>query len=109
MDTNTDTNTATNDMPQGDWVLLEVFGHRRHWGLISEIERFGTKMARIDEYRPGEAEPVRTHFYGGASIFSITSITEEMARRRIAHYDPPAVQTLAPPDEAADLDDDRPV
>lgn len=91
--------------PPGEWVLLEVFGHRRHWGLLSEVERFGTKMARIDEYRPDDAAPVSTLFYGGASIFSIRPEREAFARLRTAERWGCPVPALPAP---ADPDDDYP-
>jgi hypothetical protein len=72
----------TSASPAGEWVCLEVWGCRTHWGLLSEVERFGTKMARIDEYEPGASEPVRTRYYGGSSIFSVTPVEETYARCR---------------------------
>ncbi len=101
------------DQPRGEWVMLEIFGHRRHWGLLTEIERFGTKLARIDEFVPDTADPVATHFYGGGSIFSVTPVTEETARKQVAWQHPrPAVQSLPPQafdpdfDEIEELDAD---
>ncbi len=95
-----DATTAPADATrEGEWVLLEIFGHRRHFGLLTEIERFGSKLARMDEYRPGEDQPANTHYYGGAAIFSITPITEDSARRQTAYFTPPAVQSLPAPDD----------
>lgn len=93
--------------PPGEWVLLEIFGHRQHWGYLTEVERFGSKLARIDEFRPGEDAPRTTHYYGGGSIFSITPVTEETARKRIAYERlAPAVQSLLPPADMDTYDDD---
>lgn len=84
----------------GEWVLLEVFGHRRHWGLLTEVERFGAKLARIDEFLPDGEAPVATHFYAGGAIFSVTPVTEETARARASwNHPPPAVQSLPAPAE----------
>lgn len=53
--------------------VVEVFGHRSHAGRIMEVERFGTKMLRIDVPKDGDfALGFTSHFYGGASIFSLT-------------------------------------
>ena len=93
----------------GDWVYLEVMGHRSHYGLLSEFERFGAKMARIDVFRTGENDPCATHFYGGSAIFSITPMKEESCRKQADYYSPrPAVQSLPAPsdDEAPDFSDD---
>lgn len=72
------------------WACVEIFGHRRHYGRIAEVEKFGTKMIRVD-VPMGPAAPLialmedvpeafETFFYGGASIFSVTPMTEEAAR-----------------------------
>jgi hypothetical protein len=55
-------------------AVVEIFGHRSHAGFIREEERFGAKMIRIDVPKNGDADhPIwETHWYGGASIFSLT-------------------------------------
>lgn len=69
------------------WACVEIFGHRRHYGRISEVEKFGTKMLRVDvpaaEGAPllGHDEQFETFLYGGGSIFSMTPMTEEAARK----------------------------
>lgn len=95
--------TLDADQPAGEWVLLEIFGHRRHFGFLTEIGRFGSKLARIDEYRPGEDTPAATHYYGGGAIFSVTPVTEETARAQSGFYAQPACLALPSLD-----DDDEP-
>lgn len=93
-----------------EWMLVEIFGHRTHWGRGKEVERFGAKMLRIDvpqvEWSEATAEqpnPVPvvkgwvSHFYGGASIFSQTLTDEATVMRRSAPYSRPA-RYLPPPD-----------
>lgn len=73
--------------PPEIWACVEIFGHRKHYGRIKEVERFGTKMLRVDV--PGalaaplfnEEERFETFLYGGNSIFSLTPMTEEAARK----------------------------
>lgn len=95
--------------PPAEWALVEIFGHRRHYGRIAEIERFGTKMLRVDV--PDEPpDAFTTHFYGGASIFSLTLCTEETARSHNARYRPRPVtpiHQLPPPIDDND-EDERP-
>jgi len=31
-----------------EWMLLEIMGHRTHWGRVRQEERFGAKLLRID-------------------------------------------------------------
>lgn len=105
MDTIDETSPAI--PPAGEWVFLEVMGHRSHYGLLTEIERFGAKMSRIDVFGVGATEPEATHFYGGPAIFSITPTTEETCRQQTDRWKPrPAtVKSLPPPDDD-DRDDD---
>jgi hypothetical protein len=39
---------ATDRRAVFEWMLVEIFGHRTHWGRGIEVERFGAKMLRID-------------------------------------------------------------
>lgn len=92
-----------------EWMLVEIFGHRSHWGKGKEVERFGSKMLRIDVPQVEWSEPTGdkptsepivvgwvTHFYGGASIFSNTLTDEATAIRRNAPYSRPARYLPAP-------------
>ena len=89
--------TATS--PPEEWARVEIMGHRQHYGRISEAERFGSKMLRVDV--PTEDPDVyETHFYGGASIFGITPTTEATARAYASRYRPAPytpVNALPPP------------
>ena len=96
------------------WACVEIFGHRKHYGRISEVERFGTKMLRVDVPTAvaapllGETETFETFLYGGGSIFSLTPMTEEAARKWAAHDRPRPYSPLTrlPPPEYDD-DDER--
>jgi len=96
-----------NDTPQPpeEWAKVEIFGHRTHVGRTSEVERFGTKMLRIDE-PTADPEVFTTHFYGGSSIFSLSPVTEQAAREWVARYryQPPPRPALTA--GGGDLDDD---
>ena len=106
---------ADGSPPPEIWALCEIFGHRRHYGKIREVERFGTKMLRVDvpvgpPAAPllGEDERFETFMYGGGAIFSLTPMTEEAARKwaeaeRPKPYRP--LDRLPPPDE--DYDEER--
>ncbi|MCF1502951.1 hypothetical protein L0F51_04120 [Afifella sp. H1R] len=101
-----------------DWAIVEIFGHRRHAGKIREEERFGTKMLRIDVpkvnavYGKADSETVTgwtTHYYGGASIFSLTLSDEASVLRANRPYVSPyraAIPAPEPEDDACDEDDD---
>lgn len=85
--------TATAAAPEADgweWMIVEIFGHRRHAGRVREEERFGSKLLRIDV--PNKGAPAEhgwtTHYYGGASIFSATPTDEATVLRANKPYEP---------------------
>ncbi|MFC3693375.1 hypothetical protein [Chenggangzhangella methanolivorans] len=84
-----------------DWALVEIFGHRSHAGRTREEERFGAKLLRIDV--PVDGDPTangwRTHFYGGASIFSFTLTDEATVMRQNRPYRSPSRLTLPAPED----------
>jgi hypothetical protein len=60
------------------WALVELFGHNRVAGLVTEAELAGGKFIRIDVPQIGESQPV-TRFYGPGAIYGITPMTKETA------------------------------
>lgn len=62
-----------------EWAIVEVMGHRRFIGLVSEQVIAGTGFVRID-IPASEGEPAWTKFVGSASIYAITPVSEEIAR-----------------------------
>src|SRR5689334_12934495 len=65
--------------PNGwEWMLVEIMGHRTHWGRVREEERFGSKMMRVDVPLKGDPDTHGwgTFYYSGAAIFSYT-LTDE--------------------------------
>ena len=65
------------------WMLLELMGHRRLAGFVTEEERFGTVMCRIDiptRYNPDNRKLIfTTQYYHHNAIFSATPILESDA------------------------------
>lgn len=97
--------------PPEVWACVEIFGHRKHYGRVKEVERFGTKMLRVDVPVAGaapllgEGDSFETFMYGGGAIFSLTPMTEEAARKwadneRPKPYRP--IGRLPPPDYEED-------
>lgn len=80
------------DLPD-EWALVEVFGHRQHWGRIREVEKFGTKLLAIDVPKTDAPDaPFRTHLYGGGAIFSVTPTDEATARKKNKPWAPSYVE-----------------
>ncbi len=70
--------SETEKKPFASWAILELMGHRRLGGYVTDESMFGTAMCRIDV--PSEDGTVATQFYGGASIYCLTPCTGETAR-----------------------------
>src|SRR5579862_6183288 len=86
-------NSAVEEPPQ-EYAVVEVFGHRKHAGRIIEVERFGTKLLRIDIPKDGDfALGFTTHFYGGPSIFSMTPCDLATVHRANRPYQPASMLT----------------
>ncbi|MFA9263108.1 MAG: hypothetical protein ACEQSB_07265, partial [Undibacterium sp.] len=60
------------------WAILELLGHVKIAGRITEEERFGVKMGRIDI--PTPADGFVTQYFGGGSVYRLTPTTETVAR-----------------------------
>lgn len=73
----TQADNASDPAPPERWAVLELLGHRRLAGRVSEVEMFGVKMGRIDV---PQGERMVSQFFGGASVYSMTFVSEEAAR-----------------------------
>jgi len=76
------TGILTTAEPAPSWAVVEIFGHRRHVGLVSEVEQYGAKMLRID-VPAADGSIEATLFYGGAAIFSVVPVTAEFAKTEL--------------------------
>jgi hypothetical protein len=78
--------------PYEGWAIVELMGHRRLAGIVSQAEQYGVAMLRLDvpEVDGGQAA---TQFYGGSSIYCVTPTTEEAARLVARRNVPAPVQT----------------
>ncbi len=62
------------------WALLELFGHQRLAGKLSEQNISGNSFIRIDVPDVGKVKGYTRLFTAGA-IYCITPVSEEIARR----------------------------
>jgi hypothetical protein len=72
------------------WAVVEVFGHLRLGGKAVEETHLGQAMLRLDI--PGPDGELRTRWFGGGAIFSISPVSEELARAVAAGVDPAPVK-----------------
>ena len=61
------------------YAILELFGHQRLVGKLSEETIGGASFVRIDVPAAGDRGP-ETHFYGGSAVYGIHPTTEAMVR-----------------------------
>ena len=71
--------TENTDPPWLGWVILELMGHGRRAGLLTEQQIGGVTFLRIDV--PSENGPGASQFYSVPAVYCITPTTEETARR----------------------------
>lgn len=61
------------------WTILELMGHRRLGGYVTEVNIAGAGFLRIDV--PGaDGTPVASQFYPPSSVYCLTPVAEAMAR-----------------------------
>ncbi len=73
------------------WCILELMGHRRLGGYLTEQEIAGAAFIRIDV--PGEdSQPVASQFYAPGAVYCIMPTTEELARAVAIRNQPTPVQ-----------------
>jgi hypothetical protein len=79
------------------WAILELMGHRRLAGYLSEQAIGGASFIRIDVPGDGDTK-IATQFYSGAAVYCITPTTEAIARAVAKRSEPAPVQRweLAP-------------
>src|SRR5712664_1617724 len=71
---------TTNPSSFDDRAILELMGHRRLGGRVSEQLIAGAPFVRIDVPAIGE-EKAATQFYSPGAVYCITPCAEELARR----------------------------
>lgn len=82
------------------WAIVEMMGHRRVAGRVSETEIAGAKLLRIDV--PGDgADDFCTQFIGGAAIYCLTPTGEKEARAVAAASRPAPVTRFELPEPKA--------
>jgi len=70
------------------WAILELMGHVKLAGRVTEEEHFGAKLGRIDI---PNGDSFTTQYFSGGSIYRLTPTTEEIARGVAARNQPQPV------------------
>lgn len=77
--------TDAAELPDGEYAIVELLGHRTLIGRIAEVERFGTKLLQIEPIYRGELLP--PVFHHGSSLYALTPCSREVANGRGATQD----------------------
>ena len=71
-----------------EWCIVELLGHVRIAGLVTEVELFGSKQGRVDI---PNGDGFVTQYFNGSSLYRLTPTTEEIARAVAARNQPEPV------------------
>jgi hypothetical protein len=74
------------------WAIVEVMGHATFAGRVTEQAVGGASFVRVD-VPSVDGSPAFTKLFGASAIYSITPVTEELARKAVkaCHSEPISV------------------
>lgn len=95
------------------WAVVELLGHRRLAGRLTEQQVAGQVLLRVDV--PALDGSMTTQLYGGQAIYCLTPTTEEVARalalrlqpEPVHRYELPVLAQAARPTNPPMADDDE--
>jgi hypothetical protein len=90
-------------MPYSKWSLIELLGHRQHYGLVSEVTIAGAQMLRVEipfaDKRMQQIDDPNapcggifestvevfehTHMYAAGALYGLHELSEEQVRRAL--------------------------
>ena len=89
--------------PFDEWCLLEIMGHQKYAGRVSETVIAGQAFIRIDiperKNGLGVMVPGFTKMFGPGSVYSITPVAEDIARGMASQLETTAINIYDLPDE----------
>ena len=78
-----------------EWAVVELFGHQKIAGRVTEQTIGGTAFVRVD-VPAVNSQPEFTKLYGDKAIYSITPCSEEFARLAAARIRAEPVSVYVP-------------
>ena len=81
---------------QDQWAVVELFGHQKIAGLLTEATIGGCSFVRVDVPAIGDAAGF-TKLYGNGAIYAISFVSEDIARRAASYYEVKPVQSYELP------------
>ena len=104
-------------LPDGQYAIVECFGHTTLVGRVEEIERYGGKFLQIETLFNSVFLPPR--LIGSGAIYAFTPVEREVAWKNQAREEwnlPPSLRSAIPPrmlyppeaePDAQEYDDDQ--
>jgi hypothetical protein len=77
------------------WAIVELFGHQRIAGFVTEATIGGCSFVRVD-IPPVDGSAAITKFYGNGAIYSMTPVSEEVARLFVEKFKPAPLNVYMP-------------
>ena len=74
-----------------EWAIVELMGHRRLAGHVSEQTIAGAGLLRLDVYIGDAKEPNATQYYAPSAVYCVTPTKEEIARAFAKDHHPAPV------------------
>jgi hypothetical protein len=88
------------------WSIVELFGHQKIAGLVTEAVIGGCSLLRVDVPAVGE-QPAYTRYFGQGAIYSLTPVSQEIARSALEYIRPRPVQAYMLPHTVSPVADDE--
>lgn len=79
------------------YALVELMGHSRIAGKVTEVTVLGTSMLQVDVPKTERREGY-TKIYSAAAVYCITPTDEHTAQVAAEHFDEPAIQPYILPE-----------
>ena len=76
-------------------AIVELFGHQRVAGKVTEAEIGGCSFIRID-IPAVDGSQALTKFYGNGAIYSMTPVSEELVMAYVKRYKPAPLNVYMP-------------
>jgi hypothetical protein len=86
MDEQSTTPETARELKFDHWCIVELMGHQRIAGRVTEVNLFGSALMRVDVPEVDGA-PGFSKFFGAGAIYAITPVEEKIARAMAKSFD----------------------
>ncbi len=79
------------------WALVELFGHQKIVGKVTEATIGGCSFVRVDVPEHGK-EQAYTKFYGNGAIYAMTPLSDDVGKALLARIRPDPISRFDLPE-----------